>query len=291
MHTQATHFFSLPPPRPRPPTSLHCHCIDIMQDNIQANDTTSTTTTTNPINITEQDTVSCGGNHHDDDNDLPYNTNKYKSLLYGFGGALFLFPHMAMLLSLPPVLRRRGAPYLPTFHNKQNVMFDRIRKHILSSSQSSSSSQKQKQSSPPQPPPPLQFVDLGSGDGRIVFRASRENLFAKCVGYEINPALHIVANVRRLVTPRYWSTTNFYMTDLWKTKLHQYDVVTIYGLPPIMERLGRKLEQELKPGSIVVSNVFEIPGWKVVSESDTVDGGIGKGVHLYHVPECFKKRR
>ena len=269
----------------------------MMQDNsIQANDTT-----TYPIDNTEQgsDTV-CGGGGDKDDNDLPKNnTNKYKPFLYGFGGALFLFPHMAMLLSLPPVLRRRGAPYLPTFHNKQNVMFDRIRKHILvSSSQSTSSSslhrqqplQKQKQSSPPQPPPQLQFVDLGSGDGRIVFRAAREGLFAKCVGYEINPALHIVANLRRLVTPRYWSTTNFYMTDLWKTKLHQYDVVTVYGLPPIMERLGHKLEQELKPGSIVVSNVFEIPGWRV-SKSDTVDGGIGKGVHLYHVPECFNKRR
>jgi hypothetical protein len=81
------------------------------------------------------------------------------------------------------------------------------------------------------------------------------------------------------------------MTDLWKTKLHRYDVVTVYGLPSIMERLGHKLEQELKPGSIVVSNVFEIPGWKVVSESDTMDGSIGKGVHLYHVPECFNKRR
>ncbi len=208
-------------------------------------------------------------------------TNKYNSLLLGCGGALFLFPHMAMLLSLPPVLRRRGAPYLPTFHNRQNVMFDRIRKHV---SQSAYLQHKQATQS-------LHFVDLGSGDGRVVFRAAREGIFAKSIGYEINPALHIVANVRRILTPRYWSTTNFYMADLWKTKLHQYDVVAIYGLPPIMERLGHKLEQELRPGSIVVSNVFEIPGWRVVS--DCKKNGVNdieKNVHLYTVPECYNKR-
>ena len=72
------------------------------------------------------------------------------------------------------------------------------------------------------------------------------------------------------------------MSDLWKTKLHQYDVVTVYGLPPIMQRLGHKLEQELKPGSIVVSNVFEIPGWRASDVND-----VGKGVHFYLVPECF----
>ena len=33
----------------------------------------------------------------------------------------------------------------------------------------------------------LTFVDLGSGDGRVVFRAAREGLFDNCVGYEINP--------------------------------------------------------------------------------------------------------
>jgi hypothetical protein len=50
------------------------------------------------------------------------------------------------------------------------------------------------------------------------FLGAVEGIFAKSIGYEINPALHIVANVRRILTPRYWYTTNFYMTDLWKTK-------------------------------------------------------------------------
>jgi hypothetical protein len=61
--------------------------------------------------------------------------------------------------------------------------------------------------------------------------------------------------------------------------LHRYDVVAVYGLAPIMQRLGTKMERELLPGSIVVSNVFEIPGWKPSVK--------GTGVYLYSIPECF----
>ena len=52
--------------------------------------------------------------------------SKYNPILLGIGATLFLFPHLAVLLSLPPVLQRRGAPYLPTFGNKLNAMFDII---------------------------------------------------------------------------------------------------------------------------------------------------------------------
>jgi len=198
------------------------------------------------------------------------NQSKYNPILLGLGGAAFLLPHLAVLLSLPPVLRGRGAPYLPTFSRKQSVMFELVREHALNSQYFQ---QRQKQKS-------LQFVDLGSGDGRVVFRAAREGLFGKSVGYEINPTLHLFSSFRRLVTPRYWDSCNFFMRDLWKIQLHRYDVVAVYGLSPIMQRLGKKLEEELKPGSVVVSNVFEVPGWRASSIRDNV--------YLYRVPECFR---
>ena len=158
-------------------------------------------------------------------------------LMLGIGGTLFLLPHLAILLSLPPVLQRRGAPYLPTFKSKLNVMFDLIRVQV----------QTQKGRN-------LQFVDLGSGDGRVVFRAAREGLFNKSVGYEINPTLHLFAQSQKLFTPKYWQTTRFECGDLWRIQLSKYyDVVAVYGVAPIMDRLGVKMKEELKPGSIVVS--------------------------------------
>ena len=70
------------------------------------------------------------------------------------------------------------------------------------------------------------------------------------------------------------------MRDLWKVELNDVDVVAVYGLNPIMDRLGKKLQSELKPGAIVVSNVFSIPGWKQSPLSSN-------GVFVYSVPSCW----
>ncbi|CAB9525410.1 Protein FAM173B [Seminavis robusta] len=125
----------------------------------------------------------------------------------------------------------------------------------------------------------LTFVDLGSGDGRLVFRAARQGIFSTSIGYEINPILHAVGQSRRLLqAPKYWHSTQFYWRDIWKVDLQQADVVAVYGLGPIMEPLGVKLRDELKPGSIVVSNVFSIPGWKP-------EGTSRHGTYVYVVPD------
>jgi len=46
--------------------------------------------------------------------------------------------------------------------------------------------------------------------------------------------------------------------------------VAVNGLYPIMDRLVKKLKAESKPGSIVVSNVFEIPNWRASTRVDKV---------------------
>ena len=81
----------------------------------------------------------------------------------------------------------------------------------------------------------LSFVDLGSGDGRIVFRAARENLFHASIGYELNPLLHLLASLQRMVRgPKAWSTTHFYRRDLWDVDLrNNADVVAVVRDPSL----------------------------------------------------------
>mmetsp|Transcript_4824 Transcript_4824/g.7278 ORF Transcript_4824/g.7278 Transcript_4824/m.7278 type:complete len:92 (-) Transcript_4824:497-772(-) len=89
--------------------------------------------------------------------------------------------------------------------------------------------------------------------------------------------------MRRFIqAPKYWSATRFHMQDLWAVDLSKADVVAVYGLHPIMKRLGAKMKSELKPGAIVVSNVFTIPGWRPISASQ-------HRVHIYSIPESIKK--
>ena len=78
----------------------------------------------------------------------------------------------------------------------------------------------------------LVFVDLGSGDGRLVFRAAREDIFDECIGYEINPILHSIALIQRLFGgPKYWNTrTKFYIRNIWDVNLHNADVVAVVSI-------------------------------------------------------------
>jgi hypothetical protein len=47
------------------------------------------------------------------------------------------------------------------------------------------------------------------------------------------------------------------MQDLWNVDLSKADVIAVYGLHPIMGKLGKKMEKELKPGSIVGKILFQ----------------------------------
>lgn len=85
-----------------------------------------------------------------------------------------LLAHGAIMFSLPPVLRQRGAPFLPTASKGLNIMFQELKNQPIIVNRMRARKN-------------LNFIDLGSGDGRVVFRAAREGLFTNSVGYEINP--------------------------------------------------------------------------------------------------------
>ena len=102
--------------------------------------------------------------------------------------------------------------------------------------------------------------DLGSGDGRIVITAARK-YGAHGVGIEIDPALVKQANANAAaagVSDR----VRFVTGDIFTAKISEATVVTLYLLQSINERLRPKLVRELKPGTRIVSHVFNMgPEW------------------------------
>jgi hypothetical protein len=117
-------------------------------------------------------------------------------------------------------LQQTGAPYLPTFQKNMNAMFSQLRREQSLAHPSTGDGTVHAQLG--------KFVDLGSGDGRVVFRAAREDMFRLCVGYEINPMLHGWALWQRLVAgPATWRSTRFYRADLWRVDLRDANVVAV----------------------------------------------------------------
>jgi len=102
--------------------------------------------------------------------------------------------------------------------------------------------------------------DLGCGDGRIAIAAARD-FGAHGVGIDIDPQRIAEAkeNVRKAGVQE---RVRILEGDLFEADIHEATVVTLFLLPSVDEKLRPKLLRELKPGTRVVSNTFEMGDWK-----------------------------
>src|SRR5688572_22874145 len=103
-------------------------------------------------------------------------------------------------------------------------------------------------------------IDLGSGDGRILIAAARSH-GARGLGVDIDPARirESTANARAAgVSHR----VTFRREDLFETELGEADVVTLYLLPQINLQLRPRILAEMRPGTRVVSNMYDMGDWR-----------------------------
>lgn len=101
----------------------------------------------------------------------------------------------------------------------------------------------------------MNVYDLGSGDGRLLKLAEKKGCMA--FGFEINPFLVLFSRIRHLQVT--WK-------NFWGSNISDGDVIFVYLLPWRMEKLEAFLKKQLKPGSLVVSNSFIFPHWKILCQ-------------------------
>jgi predicted RNA methylase len=122
--------------------------------------------------------------------------------------------------------------------------------------------------------------DLGAGDGRILFIAAKE-FKARAVGIEIRPQL--VKQIEdRIIAENLQGRVRVIHGNFFDINISDADVVTLYLLTSVNERLRPKLEKELKPGTRVVSHDFEIPGWRPVKVEVMSDEWSSHRIYLYY---------
>jgi SAM-dependent methyltransferase len=103
-------------------------------------------------------------------------------------------------------------------------------------------------------------VDLGSGDGRILIAAARSH-GARGFGVDIDPARirESTANARAAGVG---SRVTFRRQDLFETDIDEADVLTLYLLPEINLQLRPRILAEMRPGSRVVSHMYDMGDWR-----------------------------
>jgi SAM-dependent methyltransferase len=102
--------------------------------------------------------------------------------------------------------------------------------------------------------------DLGCGDGRIVITAVKK-YGARGVCVDIDPA-RIKESKSNADTAGVTQRIEFVEGDLFEQDLSKATVITLYLLPSLNERLRPKLFKELRPGTRIVSNAFDMGAWK-----------------------------
>jgi len=139
----------------------------------------------------------------------------------------------------------KGAPWLPSLKPHRRAAFDLLKLQ-----------------------PGQTIVDLGCGDGRFLKAAAKHGY--RAVGYELNPFMYAIA---WLITRRYFKRVELHFGDMWKADISKADAVYVFLFDRYMKQLDDKLSAEAKPGLLLASHTFKIPGKKPISSQ--------YGVYLY----------
>ncbi|XP_018336362.1 protein N-lysine methyltransferase FAM173B [Agrilus planipennis] len=124
-------------------------------------------------------------------------------VLLGLTGGLAVGLTVICAPFVSPALRKYCLPYIPATNTQVN--------NILTALQNRKG----------------QLIDLGSGDGRIVFETAK-NGFASS-GVELNLWLVLYSKVQAQLNGLS-KKTKFLRKDLWKFNLSQYDNIVIFGV-------------------------------------------------------------
>lgn len=123
-----------------------------------------------------------------------------------------------------------GAPYLPTMAVTSAQLFKQVSL-----------------------PRGSTFYDLGCGDGRML-QAAREHGY-KAVGYETNPMLWLLCKWRF----RRDKHTRIKFGNFLKADLSQADLVYVFGVSSVVNKLENNALKNLPRGSWLVLNGYRLP--------------------------------
>jgi hypothetical protein len=110
-------------------------------------------------------------------------------------------------------------------------------------------------------------IDLGSGDGRTVITAAKRGV--RALGIEYNQDM-VELSKRNAAKEGVGDKAQFMKADLFESDFSHATVITMFLLPSINLKLRPKI-LDLKPGTRIVSNSFDMEQWKP-DETATAEG-------------------
>lgn len=108
-------------------------------------------------------------------------------------------------------------------------------------------------------------MDIGSGDGRFVIWAAKHGYIAS--GIEFNPFLSLLSKFK-ITLLRINNKAKIYNKNFMNHDFSEYDIIYMYIFSEHMDKLKGKLFNELRPGSVIITNTFKFTDLKPDLEID-----------------------
>ena len=103
----------------------------------------------------------------------------------------------------------------------------------------------------------FRFLDIGCGMGEMLVFLAKQRPHGSFVGIEIGIVPFLASWLRARISGARNVTVTF--QSMWSMNLASYDFVYAFLSPAPMERLWRKVSDEMTSGSLFISNTFTAP--------------------------------
>lgn len=103
-------------------------------------------------------------------------------------------------------------------------------------------------------------VDLGCGDGSMLFAVARLNPEVICVGYEISLLPLFIAWTRKLMFYKTYRNVHIRFGNLFKQDVRSADIVFIFLLSRCYPKLLTELKGKISPAAKVIVEAWPLPG-------------------------------
>ncbi len=112
------------------------------------------------------------------------------------------------------------------------------------------------------------FVELGSGDGRVV-RTAVKNYPIRGMAVDVNGLLIAWSKFLSKLEGTY-PRINFITRNILTVNLTKADYIYLFLFPALIKKLVPKFDRELKKGTIIISHGFPIKGYekKIIKQID-----------------------
>jgi len=123
----------------------------------------------------------------------------------------------------------------------------------------------------------MTVYDLGCGDGRLLIKAEKK-YGIKGIGYDNAPLAYISAQINKWINN---SKIEIHAKNFFKVSLKDADAIYLYLTPEVQKKLSKKILKECKPGTLIISNTFHLPGVEPLKTIPKNKKNRTKTIHFY----------